>query len=226
MVCFYILCISLNSAKRSNHWTVTSTSIQICVKEGCRDFFHTTDFHMKFIYLIPWTVSHISLGLGQHQMKPAGHNHALLLLSVMNFKLADALKKKKKIYLKSSAKSERLNIITKNTNPVLTYLRLWPEKRGITTADVVFYWEYFLGWKYKATGLQTQKHATTEIHFCTRKIGWLNYFNSVKLLIFLKLCFRRVVPRNNRGQIKCCRIRTRGIWGKYGTEEQHLLSCL
>lgn len=142
------------------------------------------------------------------------------------FQISWRIKKKKKIYLKSSAKSERLNIITKNTNPVLTYLRLWPEKRRITTADVVFYWEHFLGWKYKATGLQTQKHATTEIHFCTRKIGWLNYFNSVKLLIFLKLCFRRVVPRNNRGQIKCCRIRTRGIWGKYGTEEQHLFSCL
>lgn len=111
---------------------VTLTSIQICVKEGCWYFFHKVDFYTKFIYLIPWIVSHISLGLGQHQMKLAGHNHALFLLSVMNFKIADASKKNYiyiYIYLKSTAKSARLNIIIKNANSILTYLRLIWKKR-------------------------------------------------------------------------------------------------
>lgn len=35
-------------------------------------------------------------GTWQHQIKLAGHNHSLFLLYVINFKLADALKKKKK----------------------------------------------------------------------------------------------------------------------------------
>lgn len=109
-------------------------------------------------------------GTWQHQIKLAGHNHSLFLLYVINFKLADALKKK--IHLKSSVESERLNIIIKNANPILTYLRLWFEKRDITTFEcMVFYWEHFSRVKVQSNRSANSKACIYRNTFCTRKIG-------------------------------------------------------